>query len=127
MILAGAESAVTGEREYRFKHTMVRQVAYDGLARRDRSRLHRAVADWVGAGGEGDRREMIGVEAHHLALAYDGVRGTADADGDVEALRTRALAALLAAAGFARRRVALGQSRYFAREARRLAESCGWS
>jgi class 3 adenylate cyclase len=123
LILAGAESAVTGEREYRFKHTMVRQVAYDGLARRDRSRLHRAVADWVRAGGEGERREMIGVEAHHLALAYDGVRGGADGDGDVEGLRTRALVALLAAAGFARQRVALGQSRYFAREARRLADS----
>jgi predicted ATPase len=121
LVLAGTDSALSGEREYRFKHTLVRQVAYDGLARRDRSGLHLAVADWIVAEADGARREVVGIEAHHLALAYDGLRSTAAAADELDRLRVRAIEALLAASEFARRRVALGQARYYAREARRFA------
>ena len=122
LVLAGTDSAVSGEREYRFKHALVRQVAYGSLARRDRSLLHRAVADWL-AGPDGTRDEMIEVQAHHLALAYDALYDGSGRDPDAEDLRVRAHGALIEASGRARRRVALGQARYFARQARRLAET----
>ncbi len=121
LVLAGHDSALSGEREYRFKHTLVRQVAYDGLARRDRSALHLAVADWIAAEADGARREIAGIEAHHLALAYDGMRSTSPDGEEIDRLRVRAIEALLSASEYSRRRVALGQARYYAREARRFA------
>jgi hypothetical protein len=83
--------------------------------------LHLAVAYWITAEADGARREIAGIEAHHLALAYDGMRATAALGEEVDRLRVRAIEALLAASDYARRRVALGQARYYAREARRLA------
>jgi len=123
LVVAGTESVLSGEREYRFKHALVRDVAYNTLARRDRSELHRAVVDWLGAGAEESPREIIALEAHHLALAYDGLRGALGDDAEVDALRERAFRTLLEASASARQRVALGQARHFAREARRFAGS----
>jgi hypothetical protein len=123
LVLAGTDSVLSNEREYRFKHALVRDVAYNTLARRDRSGLHRAVAEWLRRGSGESMREMIALEAHHLALAYDGIRSAVTDEADAEALRSRAITALLAASTSARRRLALGQARHFAREARRFATS----
>jgi len=122
LVLVGADSALSGEREYRFKHAMVRDVAYDTLARRDRSALHIQVADWLSGAVEG-RREIAGIQAHHIARAYDGLRGRPGAEDVAADLRERAFSALLAASDNARLRVALGQAKYFAREAGRLSET----
>ncbi len=123
LVLADPDSVLSDEREYRFKHSLVREVAYHSLTRRDRSGLHRAVADWLRRGSDASRREMVALEAHHLAQAYDGLRGAVTDEAEADALRSRAILALLAASESARLRVALGQARYFASQARRFAAS----
>jgi predicted ATPase len=59
-------SAFSGEREYIFKHAMLREVAYHRLPNENRRACHKAVADWLA--------ERIGPErsicvAHHYEAA----------------------------------------------------------
>jgi class 3 adenylate cyclase/tetratricopeptide (TPR) repeat protein len=92
--------------QYGFLQDLVRHVAYDTLARRDRKSRHLAAADHLGATlGEGEAAEVI---AAHLLAAYNAVPDAPDADE----LRVRAgktlvrageRAAGLAAAGEAQR------------------------
>ncbi len=122
LALPGTDSVLSSEREYRFKHALVREVAYNTLARRDRSDLHTSVSEWLGE-GVGEGRAMVALQAHHLSVAYDGLRSGVGGTEETEELRIRALEALLAASESARVRVSLGQARYFARQAKRLAET----
>jgi hypothetical protein len=63
--------------EYRFRHALLRDAAYDTVLLRDRPDLHRAAADWLVARA-GDRiDEHLGPVAEHLELA--GVHDRASA------------------------------------------------
>lgn len=120
LVLAGdAGEGGADEHSYRFRHALVRDVAYRTLSRRDRSRLHLAVAEWLRGGLESAPPEVIALEAHHLSMAFDGMRDAVAEDVDVEALRVRAMGALLAASDSALQKGAVGQAVYFARQARR--------
>jgi DNA-binding SARP family transcriptional activator len=56
-----------GEEEaFRFHHVLVRDVAYNGLPKDDRARLHERYADWLG--GEPDALDEI--VGYHLEQAY---------------------------------------------------------
>src|SRR5438067_1345861 len=46
-------SSLAGEPEYAFKHALTREVAYEGLPKARRARLHAAFARWVEAFGAG--------------------------------------------------------------------------
>ena len=59
-------SSLAGEREFAFKHALTREVAYAGLPRARRSRLHAAFAGWLEAAG-GGRDEHAALLAHHYA------------------------------------------------------------
>jgi len=84
-------STFEGSREYVFKHALVRDVAYEGLLRRQRRAYHGAIADWLVEIG-GDRAdEIAGLVGSHLELA-----GRAE-----EAARHLARAGARAAAAFA--------------------------
>ena len=62
-------STFAGCREYMFKHALLRDVAYEGLLRRQRRTYHGAVADWLVETG-GDRAdEIAGLVGSHLELA----------------------------------------------------------
>jgi class 3 adenylate cyclase len=63
-----SESAITGEHEFVFKHTLTREVAYAGLTKARRGRLHAAFADWLEHAG-GGRDEHASLLAHHFAEA----------------------------------------------------------
>lgn len=52
--------------DYVFKHVLIRDVAYESLARRDRSALHRVVAQWLSQGGG----SPVGLLAYHYHQAY---------------------------------------------------------
>ncbi|HEY5651096.1 MAG TPA: AAA family ATPase, partial [Acidimicrobiia bacterium] len=118
LITARIDSEMGDQREYRFRHVLIRDVAYEMLSRTDRSSIHRWVAEWLG-GTVGDRRlELVGLRAHHLLNAYDGMAAQREVGSDVELVRSRAQAALVAASAHAKRRVALGEAKHFAREAR---------
>jgi class 3 adenylate cyclase/tetratricopeptide (TPR) repeat protein len=61
-------SSFTGTVEYSLQHGLVREVAYEALPKRERSRRHRAIAEWMGArSSDGSNVAAI---AQHLELAW---------------------------------------------------------
>jgi tetratricopeptide (TPR) repeat protein len=121
LVTSRLDSRMTGQREYRFTHVLIRDVAYASLSRRDRTPLHRQVADWVGRTAGERQSEVVGLRAHHLTRAYEGGRELDWDPDELEDLRRQAFTSLLEASAAARLRGALGQAKHFAREARRLA------
>ena len=101
-----SRSSISGERAYRFKHVLIRDVAYAGLAKSARAELHQQVADWLTAiAGE----ELVEIRAYHLdqaATLHEELDGVAPPE-----LATRAAAALEKAGRRALAREANGSAR----------------
>jgi class 3 adenylate cyclase len=89
-----------------FKHVLVRDAAYDGMAKALRSELHERFADAIAADDEGDDGgdERVGFVAHHLEQAARYRRELAGRDPEAEALVDRAVESLVRAADHARDR-----------------------
>ncbi len=119
LVVARLGGGPAGRLEYRFRHVLIRDVTYETLSRRDRTSIHRWVADWFARTASDGREELLGLQAHHLTRAYDGIIDGGDPQ-DTEAIRREAFTSLLGASTQARRRVALGEAKHFAREARRV-------
>ncbi len=86
-----------------FKHVLVRDAAYDGMAKSMRAELHERFADAVAAGDDaGDAR--AGFVAHHLEQAAHYRRELSGHDPETEALVDRAVESLVHAADQARDR-----------------------
>jgi class 3 adenylate cyclase len=69
MIVAHATSAFGDTAEYAFRHTLLREVAYESVLLADRARLHGLAADWL-ADRAGERAgEFAGPIATHLEQA----------------------------------------------------------
>jgi class 3 adenylate cyclase/tetratricopeptide (TPR) repeat protein len=62
-LLAEPRSTIIGERAYRFKHMLIREVAYAGLSKGDRAELHRGFAEWL---KERTGDELLEIRAYHL-------------------------------------------------------------
>ena len=45
--LAEPRSTIIGERAFRFKHVLIREVAYGGLSKAERAELHERFAEWL--------------------------------------------------------------------------------
>jgi class 3 adenylate cyclase/ATP/maltotriose-dependent transcriptional regulator MalT len=91
-VLRESRSTISGERAYRFKHVLIREVAYAGLSKSDRADLHREFAEWL---GERAGEELLEIRAYHLDQAATLV---AELDGTApRELATEAAAALTAA------------------------------
>jgi tetratricopeptide (TPR) repeat protein len=126
LILVRPTTTLAGQTEYLFKHALTRDVAYATLPKARRARAHAAVADWI-ADLVGDRTdEFAELIAYHYwaAIRGDGadLAWMDDADGR-EALRRRALAALLAAGRAARHRFAVDRAVELHEQALELATS----
>jgi class 3 adenylate cyclase/tetratricopeptide (TPR) repeat protein len=68
LVRARAGSSVAGEREYAFKHILIRDVAYAQLPKRRRTELHVRFAEWTTAlPGRDD--ELVEIVAYHLEQA----------------------------------------------------------
>jgi tetratricopeptide (TPR) repeat protein len=65
-ILREPRSTITGERAYRFKHVLIREVAYSGLAKEARAQYHARFADWL---RERAGDELAEIRAYHLDQA----------------------------------------------------------
>ena len=60
-----------GEDAFRFRHVLIRDAAYERLAKSDRAELHERFAAWL-TRVTGDRAsEYVEVLAHHLAAATE--------------------------------------------------------
>ena len=81
---------------YRFLHVLVRDAAYDGLAKASRAAWHERLADWLSSlGSDVVPDEIVG---HHLASAWEYRTQLGPSTGQVRELAARA-ARKLAAAG----------------------------
>jgi DNA-binding SARP family transcriptional activator/class 3 adenylate cyclase len=84
-------SAVAGERQYAFRHVLVRDVAYGQLPRAQRADKHRRAAEWLEALARDRTEDRAELLAHH----YDAALRFAKASGqDTAALTERARLAL---------------------------------
>ncbi len=93
-------SSLAGEVEYVFKHALTREVAYNGLTKARRARLHADFARWIERVGEG-RDEHAPLLAHHYAeavLPEDVDVAWPEGGAEVDALREKAVSWLERAA-----------------------------
>jgi class 3 adenylate cyclase/tetratricopeptide (TPR) repeat protein len=88
------------EEVWRFRHDMLRDVAYDSLSKRDRLRMHVEVADGLAGAPEADRYPQV--IAYHLANA---AQASLDLDPADRGLADRAVKSLARAADLARWRM----------------------
>ncbi len=56
-------STITGESAYRFKHVLIREVAYSGLSKSARAEHHTRFAEWL---REKADKELLEIRAYHL-------------------------------------------------------------
>lgn len=106
-------SSIEGEDEFAFKHALTREVAYAGLPKARRARLHAEFAEWLEGFGEG-RDELAALLGHHYAeaarpedadLAWTGDEG----EESLRRLRRRAVSWLQRAADLAVGRYEIGE------------------
>jgi class 3 adenylate cyclase/tetratricopeptide (TPR) repeat protein len=71
-----SESSIAGDREYAFKHILVRDVAYERLPRGRRAELHVRFAEWLAALPAGED-EFVEIAAHHLEQSCHLARSVA--------------------------------------------------
>jgi class 3 adenylate cyclase/tetratricopeptide (TPR) repeat protein len=92
------QAAFEGEEAYRFRHLLIRDAAYQALAKATRSELHERFAGWL-TGVAGDRlaeyEEIIG---YHLEQAYRYLVELGPPDVHAQEVAARAGAMLAAAA-----------------------------
>ncbi len=90
LVAEAGESDVAGSRQFAFKHSLTRDVAYQALPRSERRVLHRRVGDWIQQVAPDRRVETAELAAYHFAEAL----GYGETD---ESLRQRAFGLLLEA------------------------------
>src|SRR5439155_225419 len=56
-------STISGESAYRFKHVLIREVAYGGLSKSGRAEYHTRFAEWL---RERADKELLEIRAYHL-------------------------------------------------------------
>jgi class 3 adenylate cyclase/tetratricopeptide (TPR) repeat protein len=66
LILHEPRTTITGEETFKFKHVLIREVAYAGLSKSARADLHRGFAGWL---AERAGSELLEIRAFHLDQA----------------------------------------------------------
>ena len=67
-VYAVPESSIAGEREFAFKHILIRDVAYERLPKGRRAELHVRFSEWISGVG-GSESEFVEILAYHLEQA----------------------------------------------------------
>src|SRR5215218_8993370 len=93
MVVIESRSSLSGETPYRFKHVLIRDVAYSGHSKSARANLHGRFAGWLHARA-GD--ELLEIRAYHLDQAAALM---AELDGSAPEELAQEAAAALAEAG----------------------------
>ncbi len=115
LIHARTGSTIVGERQFSFRHILIKDVAYEGLPRRDRARAHARVAQWIERQTQERQREFAELLAHHYVESHRAITAEAQPDPDeAERLRESAYRYSLLAANEAGSKLALEQAERFA-------------
>jgi class 3 adenylate cyclase/tetratricopeptide (TPR) repeat protein len=93
LIVREPRATISGEQAYKFRHVLIREVAYSGLSKASRAHLHRGFAGWLGHKA-GD--EIVEIKAFHLDQA---ARLMAELDGVAPAELNEEAATALTHAG----------------------------
>jgi class 3 adenylate cyclase/tetratricopeptide (TPR) repeat protein len=93
LLLREQRSSISGEDAFRFKHVLIREVAYAGLSKSGRADHHARFADWL---KERAGDELLEIRAYHLDRA---VSLLTELDGAPPGLLARDAAAALEKAG----------------------------
>ncbi len=97
LIVATAGSRLAGEREYAFKHVLIRDVAYSTLPKAVRARKHAEVGAFITERAADRSEGVVAMVAEHYARAAS-LGAAADLEpGELEEYEARALAGLEAA------------------------------
>ena len=67
-LLREPRSSISGETAYRFKHALIREVAYTGMAKLSRAQYHARFAEWL---AERTGEELVEIRAYHLDQAVE--------------------------------------------------------
>ncbi|HEX8930489.1 MAG TPA: AAA family ATPase, partial [Actinomycetota bacterium] len=67
---ADGDAATAGPGAFRFRHLLIRDVAYEALPKRRRAELHERLADWLGREDGGAPPEHDELAGHHFEQAY---------------------------------------------------------
>jgi class 3 adenylate cyclase/tetratricopeptide (TPR) repeat protein len=67
-LLREARSSISGEAAYRFKHALIREVAYTGMSKLARAQYHARFAEWL---AEKTGEELVEIRAYHLDQAVE--------------------------------------------------------
>jgi class 3 adenylate cyclase/tetratricopeptide (TPR) repeat protein len=94
MIVATAGSRLTGEREYAFKHVLIRDVAYSTLPKTVRARKHAEVATFIEDRAADRTEAVIAMVADHLGRAAEIGADAGLEPSELHEVRTRAHQAL---------------------------------
>jgi class 3 adenylate cyclase/tetratricopeptide (TPR) repeat protein len=92
-VVREARSSISGETAYRFRHVLIRDVAYASLSKSARADIHARFAAWL---GERAGDELLEIRAHHLDHAASLL---AELDGAPPADLAKEAAATLQEAG----------------------------
>lgn len=68
LLLREPRSSISGEAAYRFRHLLIREVAYTGMSKTSRAQYHARFADWLGDRAGDD---LIEIRAYHLDEAVE--------------------------------------------------------
>jgi class 3 adenylate cyclase/ATP/maltotriose-dependent transcriptional regulator MalT len=93
LVTREARSSITGEPAYRFKHVLIREVAYAALSKSSRAEFHMKFAEWL---REKADKELLEIRAYHLDHATQLL---AELDGRPPLELSRTAAKALEAAG----------------------------
>jgi class 3 adenylate cyclase/tetratricopeptide (TPR) repeat protein len=66
LVVHEPRATISGEQAFKFKHVLIREVAYAGLSKSSRADLHREFADWL---GERAGDELLEIRGFHLDQA----------------------------------------------------------
>jgi class 3 adenylate cyclase/tetratricopeptide (TPR) repeat protein len=119
-LLREPRSSISGEPAYRFKHLLIREVAYTGLAKLARAQHHARFAEWL---AERTGEELLEIRAYHLDQAVEFLVELEGAPP--EELADETAAALVKAAKRAIAREAYSTSRKLALRALELRPTLG--
>ncbi len=97
LVVPTAGTRLAGEREYAFKHVLIRDVAYSTLPKAVRARQHAEVASFISTRAADRSEGVVAMVAEHLSRAAN-LGAAADLEpGELDGIEGRALEALEAA------------------------------